>query len=180
MLLPIAWSGVLGAGTPPKSIGAGRVKSPCSGSASTSWRHSIRAGLIYGVLGSDDFFLTRHQTAICLLVGSGFNAPHQPEPRELVWTTYGSVQSTISSLSLSFEPFSGRSFRPPQLYPESAVFHRQLSLRPFRCCRSHLLQPSELKDQAPEPFVPEYCIVSTRLVCVLSWGDCNNANQPHQ
>ncbi|MEM8570020.1 MAG: hypothetical protein AAGG56_03830, partial [Pseudomonadota bacterium] len=23
------WSGVLGAGTPPKSMGAGRVKSPC-------------------------------------------------------------------------------------------------------------------------------------------------------
>ena len=52
-----------------------------SRSALISWRHSTGGRLIYGVLGRDDFSLTRDQTPICLLAGSGLNALLQPQPR---------------------------------------------------------------------------------------------------
>jgi len=54
---------------------------PWSRSALISWRHSTGGRLIYGVLGRDDFSLTRDQTTICLLAGSGLNALFQSRPR---------------------------------------------------------------------------------------------------
>lgn len=44
----------------------GRRYALWSGPALTSWWHSIRAGLVYGVLGRDELSPTRDQTQVCL------------------------------------------------------------------------------------------------------------------